>query len=384
MTKKMVSLLMIVVLLCVCHPTSAYANQIEDATIKDGYLLEKERINTIEALFAQRSVLAGNIVENWDRIIKIDEMLEKLGVVEISESDLVSKLGGNAVSPMAECPTTNSSTKWTSFRTIYVYQGVQYEIQRITGVANVPEDEVGFVDPDDYTLVSDIHAGVDKVYGAEYASQKLIGFITKKGMEWVAQGTLDAIEDNFPETRGAIAFFEGTIEAIETAQEGRKIYLDALSPTTVFDNVSYTCNISLISNETYVFVKLPGYPDEGHQILAYAGNQVKASVGVSGHAYWAENGNLTAVYLSGATNFTARSAYYGESYQRAVMTYLDYKSGYTITTNHMMYRIDIELFGQLMDNFENDFEGQYTQTGEKVTLTVDVPTDLQVFEDGYY
>lgn len=377
MFKKAVGLIMCAVLVFLCCPIPVRANQVSTMDNEEGYLLEETRVNAIRALYTQRAELAQNIEENREAILKIDDQLESLGVEEISREELASKLDTNLAQPMANCP-PNSSTKWLSYRTIYVYRGTQYEIQQITGTPNIPDSQSGITSGENYTLMSTVYAGIDKIYGTDYAVEELIRFTTRNTLEYAAEGTLDLIGTAFPSTRTACALMKNSITSVEDFYEAGRVYEEALSPTTVFDNVSYLCTVGMVATEEYVFVKTPGTPDEGHQIFAYAGNQIECAVGVMGSAFWVSNGTATPIILHGSTNFVIRSAYYANSFQRAVMTYLEYKQGYTTTENHLLGRVNLEFYGSLTDEYQSIHNGDYSVQGEKVILTIDVPVDMSV------
>ena len=124
----MIALCLVVVFLFFNFAPPIYALDLVDTTEGVGYYLEPSRIETINRLFSERTSLLDDIEANRDAIVRIDYQLESLGVDEMAFSEVAQKVYGNTLSPQANMPSTTSDTKWTSFRTIYVYRGVQYEI----------------------------------------------------------------------------------------------------------------------------------------------------------------------------------------------------------------------------------------------------------------
>ena len=135
MFKRIVSLFLVITLICpnIVLPVCA----LEEEPIFVSY--DNEITQEINALYALRADLCFDFNANIERIEAIDQRLTALGVVEISRTELLQKLG-QVASPAVNVTSTND-VRWDSYRSIVSYNGKLCEVQIITGVRINKNDE---------------------------------------------------------------------------------------------------------------------------------------------------------------------------------------------------------------------------------------------------
>lgn len=274
--KKTIAFFLVIVLLVTFSPLPAYA--LEENLQCDGFL-EPERITAIERLYNERAKLALNLTDNVDEIVRIDYQLETLGVEEISEKEVFDKVNSQK-SARATVPTNDKYTKWTSNRAIYVYQGIQYELQIIKAVANA-DSSSGTSNLKGYPLIGTSTAAIKAEYGVEAAKTAAVTFLMKKIGETVVEGFADELE-SVPVGGAAIKWTRRLVDVGMTIEETENEVTQAMKADALLENVEYTCTVSMVSTEEYIFAKISGVPDEGNQILAYVGNQTQCKVILAG------------------------------------------------------------------------------------------------------
>ena len=280
-------------------------------------ILDTEREQQINELFALRGKLAINFEENEAAIRDIDALLRQLGVEEISSGELLSKMGGDVL-PAANVDTSDPNTLWTSRRSVVTYRGQQYEIQIIDGVPKNGDSGYRIRNLEVQYDGLRITAGVTSIL-------HILG-ITALGASGVAE-------------------FAGAVTLMDVAASVTGTLADNLQPTTVIDAVAGTGFVSFSTHMRAVFVKGYGSSDD-YQKLGYVGNFVTYNVStlLETDSEMGEHGS-TAVH-EGNLNIesTVQSAYF-DDYSIALQNYYNYRNNvnteyvcdYMVT--HVRFRI---------------------------------------------
>lgn len=278
----------------------------------------------IEELYSERNNLCIDFEENKDRILKIDERLEFLGVKELSENEVLELLCG--VKQEKDKPTTfialnNSSTiKWTITREIYVCRGKEYELQ--------------------------IVRGVPKVGNSELISSELKYFAKADG---VKAGNINAVKVIVTNIAGSLPVIGNGISTATTLYDVYKGYVSALSTGSTIKNVSASYLTTMTAEYIYVFVKYAGAIDTGKQILGYSGNFVRYQCSATFSSTIVINGTYYPKNISKDFNGTIASPYYNGNYRGMAAEYFwNYKAGSDMSKYNDRY--DILSFRQQMLN----------------------------------
>ena len=249
MLRRLTSFILIAVLFCTYSILPTNATEIADTT--DIFIvLDQERIERIDELYAIRAKLALDYTANQEMIEKIDTQLAHLGVEEITYQDLITKFGRN-ISPNVSV-TSTSTTNWTSTRVLTSYYGKMYELQIITGTPK---------DPVNSSLVADYSISLKETYGG-------------------AAGAIAVLKVVASSISGHIPVLGDGLTANHTLYDVLTSYFDGISPTTVVSGSTASYGISMLAHERYVFVKEQGKSDST-QICAFIGNHVEWTVGVT-------------------------------------------------------------------------------------------------------
>ena len=372
MMKKMIALCLVVVFLFFNFAPPIYALDLVDTTEGVGYYLEPSRIETINRLFSERTSLLDDIEANRDAIVRIDYQLESLGVDEMAFSEVAQKVYGNTLSPQANMPSTTSDTKWTSFRTIYVYRGVQYEIQDVKGVPNLDDRVEGEIFPaSDYTLMGTANVSVSDVPSYRVDSKEALRIILGKIGETVIEGAIDEIAGEIPEL---VTIGKTIYDTLAMTEDLSKLEEYNVTPISVLNNVGYTCEFHMDAVETYLFVKTPGNPDEGYQIFAYGGNQIECTLNYEFEFRKMVDGEAEPDDITSTVDYTVSSPDYYFRYEKAVKNYLEYKQGYNLYDDYiyLVYEFDFEM--------HRDIEGYNSGSDDTVTVTIETPVDEGMFQ----
>lgn len=273
---------------------------------------------TVEELYQFRNVLVMDYDFYEDEIAEIDRKLEKLGVEEISQSEVEAKLGlidEYAVQPCYDV-TSTSDIKWTSKREYYVYRGKSYELQVIRGV---PDGQVGRL------CSSDAQPKLAKADSGFKAAAKNVSKIIVNSVA------------------GSLPQIGGMINTAQTFYDVFKGVISGLSPTTSLGPIECNYTSSMVANYLYVFVKYSGDIDAGNQILAYCGNWIDYSTTITIPSPIKVNGvwraNVDAVNVRG----TITSPYYNWYRDVASNVFWEYKNGNpNVTTRYDTYRFWIQ------------------------------------------
>lgn len=325
-------------------------NALEMTEIGNG-LMEENRMQAIDRLFAER-VQLFNSDNSADALARIDYQLELLGVETISAAEAYSKIM-NGAEINASAPTSDAYTSWTSVRTMYMYQGTQYEIQIIKAIPNGSSGTA--TDGTPYPLLGVERVGVEKVYGMGYAAQEALRFIINKAGETIVDAALDEAASK---SKLGVA-----IKMLKEIFEEDGIYdviVEAESAITTLPGLDYIVTCSMAASEEYIFVKIPNNPDVGHQVFTYLGNQIECLVNVNGSYFLPkDNGEgFTPMSFYSDTYYTFASSGFYDKYEVAVENFLSHRSGYSFDADNLMHSVTLKLL---------------TGTGEQVTATISVP-----------
>lgn len=281
---------------------------------------DKEKNDRIDELFALRNRLETDYEANEVQINQIDRELELLGVETLSHAEAQNKLGADVL-PMVTVGST-STTRWTSRRVVVTYNGQQYELQIIEGVPISGSSPLR----KNYTNVDYEAAGVVagttnviKVLGAEAAgSAAVVGSYLAAGVS-----TLTLLQD--------------VNHAIE----------DALSTSTVIDDVTGVAVVSLSVHMKCIFVKPYQTSDYGNQARCYIGSSATYTVSTVSVMDVVVNGELHTYHdVSTGVSDTTTSAYYNDLTLPA-RNYYNYKyNGVTnYPENYRVTNVKIRIFG---------------------------------------
>ena len=221
--------------------------------VKASALNSMDQKEKIDALYKKQSELYLDFNKNKDEIARIDYMLKKLGVKEVSFSEVKKLFDRNSEStlkaqPYAHIP-NEKGVKWTSARYVHSYNGKLYEIQEIRAR---PSSEN-----------SPLYRGSDRFERSATnvnSTDKVIGILAKN------------LAGYLPEIGGALGLGI-TVNDIIQDLFGEK-------PSGIIDNIKANCLIGITSSYVYDFVKPYGVPDGGRQILGYSGNEYSLVAGL--------------------------------------------------------------------------------------------------------
>lgn len=343
MMKKVVGLVMSVILLMVCTVSPVHALE----SVEMNGFLDENRVLAIERLEMERNRLCHDIDSNAEAIQRIDYQLEVLGVEELTAENSPNLDDGDAAIQRI-APSTNYHVKWTTWRTMYVYYGTQYEIQIIKAKSNV--DSNNYMYPVVYNsnpLFDSDSFGVkdESQYGVEVAALE----VAKLTSEYVGgtfyEGAIDTASTIIP----GVSFVRYFTDFLEMQNELDETVRESLSPTTKLQGTSISCVYSLVAVEEYLYVKIPGYEDEGHQICAYIGNQVECAATLSYGTACVINGELKPLTLSDSFSAVFSSPYFLTRYQYAVENFVRHRNGYDIDPYHLAYSFNLTLQSQIVD-----------------------------------
>ena len=221
--------------------------------VKASALNSMDQKEKIDALYKKQSELYLDFNKNKDEIARIDYMLKKLGVKEVSFSEVKKLFDRNSEStlkaqPYAHIP-NEKGVKWTSARYVHSYNGKLYEIQEIRARQSGSNSPL-------YKGSLRFERSVTNVNSAE----KVIGILAKNLAGYI------------PEIGGALGVGI-TVNDIIQGLFGEK-------PSGKIDNISADCLIGIKSSYVYDFVKPYGVPDSGRQVLGYSGNEYYLEAGL--------------------------------------------------------------------------------------------------------
>lgn len=278
--KRLFSLFLVLTMLVCSFPQSVQANN-------------NSTINRIDNLYLERAELARNYEINKVRINEIDIELESLGVQEISEAEVKSKLTeGNEVTPLVVLP-TSSTVKWTSYRQQTSYRGQMYDMQIIRAVPKA------------------VNSGLYKSLAlVDHQPSSAIS----TGLELMEVAATTAV-GSYPQIGTPTVVFYDVFKTL----------ISGLSTNTVINGVSANYTTGITANYLFVWVKQVGQVDDGNQLLSYKGNYVTVDTNVAIPGMIEVNGNMVANVPSGHIYQTITSPYYNSGYMdRACNVYWEH------------------------------------------------------------
>lgn len=247
----------------------------------------KEQIE-IEKLQDERLQLCENYGENQEEIQEIDNELNSLGAVELTEGEAAEKMGieSEAVSPNARVAVypNRSGVAWSSSRYCVVYNGKVIELQ---------------------TLVAKPNAATSALRTSSSLTVKDGGF--KAGTRNLLKAISKSVVGYLPEIGGDFS------KAL-TVYNWASAYISGFSSTTLISNIEETYKISQLGETKIVYAKYQGSSDST-QILAYKGNKTNATV-TSICDYWSGYSE----YISHMTK-TVKGSYASPMYASGYKTY---------------------------------------------------------------
>ena len=285
--------------------------------VKASALNSMDQKEKIDALYKKQSELYLDFNKNKDEIARIDYMLKKLGVKEVSFSEVKKLFDRNSEStlkaqPYAHIP-NEKGVKWTSARYVHSYNGKLYEIQEIRAR---PSSEN-----------SPLYRGSDRFERSATnvnSTDKVIGILAKN------------LAGYLPEIGGALGLGI-TVNDIIQDLFGEK-------PSGIIDNIKANCLIGITSSYVYDFVKPYGVPDGGRQILGYSGNEYSLVAGLQVVHLKVSGKKLKPVIKQGRYNGFGYSPFYtskeGSRWNIACKNYRAYKDN-NINFNPYIYQLRV-------------------------------------------
>ncbi len=250
MKKKVLTLIMSVAIISssICTPVCAANNSVENKS-------RQQAASTIDELYDVRAKLSIHMDKNEKDIIAIDKKLEDLGVVEITEEEVMNKYANslyqqqeeNAIMPLYSFVPTEEGVKWTTTTYIYVYRGRQFELEVIRGVAET--------DLPGNKLYTDSGA-ITKTYNKA------------KPTTVVAKGIVNLLLGFVPGSSGTL------LSTGLTIAEMFSDYSEATMTSELHNTISSTVTIRTQCDVMLIFVKSYGGADKD-KVLMYAGNRVE-------------------------------------------------------------------------------------------------------------
>lgn len=223
-----------------------------DSTVSDIVVVhDREKNDRINDLFALRGELELDFETNYELIAQIDQELNQLGVEKVSTVEIQNKLRDAELN--IDFPSIDSTVQWTSRRVVTTYRGQQFELQIYEGIPATTNS----------TLIDDDGACVYEAKGITAGIANAMKIIAADTMYGLVSNV--SASDNF---KTGIT----VLDAFMSASEIYDGFKNALSTSTVFEDVSGTALMSFSVHMQYIFVKPYETPDYGNQLLSYIGS----------------------------------------------------------------------------------------------------------------
>lgn len=242
-----------------------------------------------------------------------------LGVETLSHTEVQNKIGADVL-PMVTVG-SSSGINWTSRRVVVTYNGQHFELQIIEGVPTSGSSPLRAnytnIDYEAEGVVAGV-TNVIKVLGVEAAgNEAVVGPVLATGVN-------------------ILTLLQDVNHALE----------DALSTTTVIDDVTGTAVVSISVHMKCVFVKPYQTPDYGNQARCYIGSSATYTVSTISIIDVLENGVLNTYHnVSTGTSDTSTSAYYNDLTLPA-RNYYNYKYNGIVNypENYRVISVTIDIF----------------------------------------
>lgn len=261
-----------------------------------------ETNNKIEELLALRGELELDYATNQEQISQIDLQLHQLGMEDITAAEILNKM--NIAVPAIDLPSSTDGIGWVSRRQVVTYYGQHYELQICEAIPNSLDSPL-----------------IDTQASCDYEAKGIVAGITN-AMKIVAvdaaAGAIDKCSISDELKKGITV-----LEAIHSAQQIVGGFQEALSSSTVFDNVLATAHIDFSVHMRYIFVKPYQTPDEGNQALCYVGSGVTYDILTTTSIWELVNGEPQPTKIANGLQGTAYSQYY-DDYSEATKKYHNY------------------------------------------------------------
>lgn len=209
---------------------------------------------SIDELYGLRGQMALNYDENSSVIEAIDGRLEELGVEDLSQSEVdvlfdnCTYANGTGVQARVDI-NPSSTVTWSTYREVYVYRGVSYQLQYVIGVPQNGNSEL--------IITDDI--GSTTLYNVSTSSKTAINVTTS------------TYYSNPMTVTGDISTPVTLTEVLSQVTNSVPSFIQQL--TLQYD-------LTLSTTFKYVFVKYDGATDTGNQVLAYEGTSTEYSCDV--------------------------------------------------------------------------------------------------------
>ncbi len=327
MFRKMIALILIFVMLvplssAVAADELSTSIQTEEQDIV--IIHDPEKNDRIEALLALRGKLELDYEANTDAIAFIDVQLQQLGIENVSNAEIMSKLG--MVAPAIEIPSTDY-VRWTSRRLVVTYHGQHFELQIYEAFACHNEspllDSTAHVETEPKT----VRVAVDTALRicAAHAMQGIVDLAAEAEQEFLGTSYIEMAQLSYD---------------ITTA------LMEAMSTSETIENVEGTAQAAISTRMRYIFVKPYQTPDEGNQVLSYIGNTVTYEIGTMTTVWeFTEDDAIPHIFHTNLTG-SLSSPYY-DDFSEAAKNHFNYRYG-GITTFYDRYYLDeitFEFFG---------------------------------------
>ncbi len=285
---------------------------------EDEEVVSEETLELINELYSERRALALDYEENQSKIEQLDKKIEQLGVVTLSDEEVEEKskilLKTDDGTGNSQRVTVSSAkdTQWTSVRQNTMYNGKEYQLQIIRGIAKNANS----------TLVGEDYSDSKYSYGFVAGSKNVLKLVISNGIS--AAGDIAA---------AGVTFYDVFSE-----------FVSGMKPTSNIEGAKCTYNTSFSVEVVYIFVKYKGALDED-QVICYMGNIVTAETLVATASGITVDGKYIPKVKSETYAYKVKSEGYDLSSSYACEAFYNYNRHYNYHYLYNMGRFTLEPIG---------------------------------------
>lgn len=208
-----------------------------------------------------------------------------------------------------------SYVKWTSTRRKMTYNGTLYEIQELRAVPTSSRSSL-------------------YLFGAKYK-------FGAKASKIRASNTF--LKSVIPSVLGCTPTGAGELASVISIFQSCREFCDNLKGSTTVENIEVSYDNLVVAEYILDYVKISGYPDEGHQILCYVGNRsdVTVATNIPVFEYRVKNDIAKGDIQQSKYNLTVTSPKYNNRNNTACKNYYDYSRKKSIKIHYNVQKVDI-------------------------------------------
>ena len=298
MKKTICSILLGILFLSSVTENSTYAAEVKNE-ISDESVVDMETFEKMEKLLDERAKLVLEWDANEERINEIDLQFLELGGEELSQNELMVKLGATVMPCIDKIEAKNTS--WKSGRCYVKYCNQKYELQVIRAC---PKNTKSPLYHSKIEIVDDVSSEI--AFAETLFELNVSNYV----------GEIPIVGDIYSVVTTVGDVFESMVEG----------------NVTTLDGFCGTNTITVTADEVFVFVKKPG-EDDSCQKFCYAGNEVDYlwelkynTIYTNGYDTkplvneYEEQGNISSAFYNDCKAKAVENYYnnemYGESFER--------------------------------------------------------------------